>query len=1038
MHLFGSAEILVRGIPLAPLRSRKGVWLLALLTLRSGKSVQRNWLAGTLWPDSSQSQALAYLRHCLTELRHALGPEATRLQSPTRQTLALDLADAAADVLTFDAGIQQGDPAGLQRAVAIYGGPLMDGCSGEWALLERGNREQSYLAALRYLADEALARGDAETAIGYSRRTIAIDPLQEEAQRTLITALAVVGDYGAAVQAYRDLRLYLHHELNTEPDPQTTALHKRLRAETRRQALTARESHRIPAAGTLLPENLGSRVQEPTSLPGPEPVTRSRLPVPITPILGREGEVSLVRDLLRKNRLVTLTGPGGAGKTRLSIEIGEQERANFSDGVWFADFSSLTDPEMVLQVIGQAVGVPQHVTEPWLDLLCKALSTSQRLLIFDNCEHLLESCGQAALDLLSHCGGLKILATSRAPLGVSGEQRFPVPALQSPETGTAAADFAGYSAIRLFEAVARRAVPEFAVSMENASAVAEICRCVDGLPLGIEMAAARVSALSPRKIASKLAVELGFLQGARRGTRRHKSIEAVMEWSYGLLPESAQTLFRRLAVFSGGWTLGAAESVAGFEPLEPLDVAENLEVLVDASLIWCVSDRYSFPDLTRRYALSLFSVHREQETVRNRHVAFMTELFKGALELERGPQAAQVVPIYGADLDNARSALEWCVHTLAVEQALSLVPGVAAAIWKQGNCVEGGAWLERILALPSTNPTSPARIVALQTASWLGPTNTCGRASDQLIQVARDIGDDKLLAMGLGLRGESLIQVEPDVARIMLREAVAVPAGFIDEGDKSRHLSSLGFLETRCGNYLLAAQHFANAANLAGDPENVGALASVLTNRGFLFKSECSYDRAISDFEAAISAFERLGISLIPLLLRLAELYLDCGDFESLSAILPRCRTEIESRPDETTRALLECLTRNLAAHESRMHDALDGSARDLANMTLEASRYPGSDWETYIGLHLESLCLCLCSAHQYNEAARFFGAAQSARTRSLEFVSPSVRRRWDRLRAQLDLSGNMSCIDDGARMQPAEVVEAAESASRVFGESRF
>jgi DNA-binding SARP family transcriptional activator len=234
--LFGAFDAQVHGRPLPPMRTRRGQRLLALLILRHGREVDRSWLAGTVWPDSSESDALRSLRQTLVDLRHALGEEAVRLTSPTARTLRLDLAGATADVVAFDDTVARGDAASLAEAISLYRGPLLEGWTEEWVVEPRQAREQAYLASLERLASKALAAADPAAAARALRRATAADPLRESAHRGLMEALAAGGDYAAATQVYRDLRLLLHRELNASPAPETTALYEALRAEARQRA----------------------------------------------------------------------------------------------------------------------------------------------------------------------------------------------------------------------------------------------------------------------------------------------------------------------------------------------------------------------------------------------------------------------------------------------------------------------------------------------------------------------------------------------------------------------------------------------------------------------------------------------------------------------------------------------------------------------------------------------------------------------------------------------------------------------------------
>lgn len=390
---FGPGEVQIGNRPLPQLRSRKGMWLLALLTLRHGSQVQRSWLAGTLWPDYDEAKAFHSLRQSLTDLRRALGPHAARLQSPSTHTLLLDLTGTHTDVLEFDALAARVDTDSLQRAIALYRGPLLEGCLEEWVLPERNAREAAYLQALEKLAAQSIARKDFASAIRFLQTVIFTDPLRESAQRTLMQALAQDGDFGAVVQVYRSLRLLLHRELNAEPDAATTSVFQQVRHEARR-----RTQPQAP------PEHI-------------EPRAISKLPHPITSMVGRKQEVEDVRILLTTSRLVTLTGPGGVGKTRLAISIAEEAADDFLDGAFFVDLSPLTDPGHITQAAATVLGLHEQVGHPLLSTLADFLKEKNALILLDNCEHMVEASAAFAYRLVTDCPRLRILATSRELLG---------------------------------------------------------------------------------------------------------------------------------------------------------------------------------------------------------------------------------------------------------------------------------------------------------------------------------------------------------------------------------------------------------------------------------------------------------------------------------------------------------------------------------------------------------------------------------------------------------------------------------------------
>ncbi len=330
VRLFGGFEVSVCGQALPRLRSHKGECLLALLVLHAGRTVMRQRLAAMLWPDSDESQALASLRQSLADLRKALGEEGRRLVPIGARALSLNLTGADVDLTAFDTAIHQGDRASLELAVMLYRGPLLEGCHEEWVLGERASREQSYLSALETLASEAMSRCDFTRASSLWQRAVAVDAFRESAARGWMMALAQGGNSAAAIQVYRSLRLLLARELRTEPDAETRALYLSLRAEAQK-----------PQAAKM-GDARAEHWAEPASSP-----PAWHLPRPLTELVGRRWETGEVSRLLFRSRLVTLTGPGGVGKTRLAIRVAEEWAEDQPDGVWFVDLAPLTDPALV-------------------------------------------------------------------------------------------------------------------------------------------------------------------------------------------------------------------------------------------------------------------------------------------------------------------------------------------------------------------------------------------------------------------------------------------------------------------------------------------------------------------------------------------------------------------------------------------------------------------------------------------------------------------------------------------------------------------
>jgi hypothetical protein len=407
------------------------------------------------------------------------------------------------DVLAFDAAVSAGGPDSLETAIALYRGPLLEGYEEGWAFQERQVREQTYLTALEVRADQLLALGELTAAELYLRRTVTVDPLRESAQRALMQALAAGGSYAAALQVYRDLRARLHAEVNTEPDPETTSLFQRLRGEANRgdpvPMAPQRPASSPPAALGRRPRSRASeaRAHYPSSLPSPT-----------TLLIGRDREVEAACLRLRDEgvRLMTLTGPGGTGKTRLGLQIAASLVDVFVDGVFFVSLAAIRDADRVLPTVAHELGLNDTGSRPLWEVVKEFLRKKRMLLVLDNFEQVLGAAPRIA-ELLGSCPLLKILVTSRIVLHLYGEQEFPVSPLDLPDRRSLPAieRLSQYAAVVLFIQRAVAAQPDFAVTSENAPAVAEICHRLDGLPLAIELAAARIKVMSPQALLGRLA-----------------------------------------------------------------------------------------------------------------------------------------------------------------------------------------------------------------------------------------------------------------------------------------------------------------------------------------------------------------------------------------------------------------------------------------------------------------------------------------------------------------------------------------------------
>ena len=595
IQLLGTFALRRDSQALSSLRTRKEAWLLALLVLRHPYPVERGWLAGALWPDSDDAQARYNLRRALSSLRDVLGPDASRLTAPTPRSLALDLAGAQADVLVFDEAVKRGDTISLAQAIAAYHGPLLEDCGAAWAAAERRQREEAFLNALERLGEEALRRQQWTEASRLLRRALDADPLREEAVQHLMHALANGGDATGALTVYREFRLLLSRELRAEPSRRTQQLYNQIKA---------------PAPGA----RSGMEPQAAMDIPAPAPsFSARRLPCALTPLIGRERERETVQERLRTARIVTLTGAGGVGKTRLAIATGEAMECDFTEGVWFVDFAPLTTPLRAAQTVAAALRVSEDAQRGAEERLRQHLERKSLLLIWDNCEHVASECARLAHTLLSCCPGLRLLATSRQALGVVGETVWRVPSLSllarilPEEAGAAGLPFQSGTmdtdaamtdaqivhacrqseAARLFVARASALAPALNVTPAVLRDIARICRLLDGIPLAIELAAAWCAILTPAQIVCRLEDPLQnnlqdhshnhlLLLGQPGGEKpqRHETLRAVLEASCALLTRGERELLARLSVFAGGWTLEAAEVVCADEETEETENRE--------------------------------------------------------------------------------------------------------------------------------------------------------------------------------------------------------------------------------------------------------------------------------------------------------------------------------------------------------------------------------------------------------------------------------------------------------------------------------
>jgi predicted ATPase/DNA-binding SARP family transcriptional activator len=568
IHLLGDFRLNCDDAPVSTINAPRQQALLAYLLLHRDAPQPRHHLAFLLWPDTTEAQARTNLRQLLHGLKQTL-PEADLFVHAAAKTVQwhpdapfrLDVAEFEQARALAEVAAQQGDLHAqrvvLEQAVALYHGDLLPSCYDDWILPERERLRQAVTEVLERLLLLLESEGQPRAALAYAQRLLRHDPLREDTYRILMRLYAACGDRTAVRRVYHTCVSVLERELAVEPSAAT------------RDVYAHALSVEAQAPSVLLPQ----------------PST-TNLPVQLTSFVGRMRERVELKRLLSSTRSLTLTGPGGIGKTRLALQLAAEVLETFAAGVWLVELASLADPTLVTPTLAAALGVREQPGRPLLDALLDSVRAKSLLLLLDNCEHVIETCAQLAESLLRAAPSLHIVASSRETFGITGETVYRVPPLALPDPrhlGNLNA-LAHNDSVHLLVDRAQAAYPQFRLTAKNAPAIAQICLRLDGIPLAIELAAARTNVFPPEQIAARLSDRFRLLTGgSRTALPRHQTLLALIDWSYDLLSEAERLLMRRLSVFAGGWTFEATQAVCGNGLGDA--VLDTLAHLVDKSLV---------------------------------------------------------------------------------------------------------------------------------------------------------------------------------------------------------------------------------------------------------------------------------------------------------------------------------------------------------------------------------------------------------------------------------------------------------------------
>ncbi|MBC6457210.1 BTAD domain-containing putative transcriptional regulator [Actinomadura sp. HBU206391] len=719
--ILGAVEARWAGGDSVPLGGPRPRSLLALLLLDAGQLVGVERLIDGLYGADPPAHAANALQSQVSRLRRRLRDEAGPGREvvefhPAGYRLAVDPEDVDAhrfERLAREGGhaLDEGDHAGaavlLRRALDQWRGPaLADVRDAPFAHAQATRLEELRVATVEDHAEAGLALGRHRALVAELQALVAAHPLRERARGLLMRALYGSGRPAEALGVFEDARRMLAEELGTDPSAELAEVHLAvLRAD--------------PSLAPARPATAYSG--DPVTYPGSaEPVaaypatTPVRPPAQLTSFVGRGHELQQIGRLLADGRLVTLTGPGGAGKTRLAIEASQRQEGE----VRFVDLAPLGAGHEVPQAVLGALGLREagllqspHGRQPDpADRLIRALADRRMLLVLDNCEHVIEDIARLAHRLLSACPGLRVLATSREALGITGETLRPLPPLALPPPGTAPAETLGYPAVRLFADRAAAVRPGFEVDAGNADAVLRICGALDGLPLAIELAAARLRSLSVTEVAARLDDRFRLLsRGSRTAAPRHQTLRAVVEWSWDLLSTTEQVLARRLTVFSGGITPAAAERVCASPGDELGDVDELLIGLADKSLLHSDGPhgdgaRFRMLDTVRAFCAERLAEAGEEEPLRRAHAAYFLELARTADPHLRGAKQLEWLAGLTAEHGNLHAALRWAVRADPA-MALRFVAALSWYWWLRGR-VEGAPLAAELLTRIGREPLS--------------------------------------------------------------------------------------------------------------------------------------------------------------------------------------------------------------------------------------------------------------------------------------------------------------------------------------------
>ncbi len=837
--------------------------LLAYLAVEGDHAHERAALVGLLWPDLPEDAARNNLRQTLLTLREAIGDRSAAPPFLLTSRTALQfnpVSDFWLDVKAFGeylAACERHPHANpvtcracasrRQAAVALYQGDFLaefflpdSDPFEEWALLKREWLHRQMINALAHLVAYHERRGQYADALQYADRQVALEPWREETHRQLMRLYVLNGERSAALAQYESCRHRLAQELAVDPEAATIALYEQIRS----------AGDRVPLAPTQL------------SLPA---LRRHNLPPAATPFVGRESELAALGRLLDEGdcRLLTLTGPGGVGKTRLALQVAAEQLDAFADGVFYLPLVALSDPALLATTLLRMLGVEVTPASDPRAALFTHLERQEMLLILDNFEHLLAGADLLA-DLLTSAAQVSVLVTSRERLNLQREWIFPVDGLPMPGESMPLAHLAENDAVHLFVQSAQRLCPDFTLSATNGAAVARICQLVGGIPLAIELAATWVRLLTAQEIATEIEQGLGFLTTTLRDLpTRHRSLAAVFAYSWQLLSTDEQRVLSQLAIFRGGFRREAAEQVAAASlPL--------LRSLVDKSLLrHHLSGRYEFHALIHQYVGEQLAANGLHATTQQNHTVYFLRVAEDAAQALKGAQQSHWLALLEQEVDNLRAVLQSAIDAPQPDIAARICRALEYFWDSNGRLREGKQWLEQTLPLLSADDPDQLSLRA-DLFNSLGNvvceqgdyTQAAALYAEGLV-LQRTLASPEGIAKALNNLGHIAYR-QGDTARslALFEESLALYRQCGDLWAMTRLLSNIGAVLSEQGDYARSERYQRESLALRRQREDSSGIATSLFNLAEVLHRQGNDAQALIYLEESLGIFRQLDLSI--------------------------------------------------------------------------------------------------------------------------------------------------------------------------------